>query len=145
MDQKYFVVERQSDDAEDRVVYPVSKVLSYNGGYAFEYMGRDKMKDVVYIPKQYPFVRRNGAVYVGKVSGNNSAAALTFGPVVGGSVDPYCPGEDLSMLVRTDLMARGYRTIYQKNIPWKAVLLIGGVVVLVVVVVILIRGGFGAG
>ena len=140
-EQVYRVIERQSKDSTDLAVYEVTKVVAYNGGFAIDYIGRDKLKDVVYVPKNYPFVQRNGYTCVGKVSGNNSAAPVSFGVAVGGSVDVNCPGEDLSMLIRTDCMARGYRTMYAKNINWKLLLIIGGVVIAAIVVITIIRGG----
>lgn len=141
----FMVVERQSKAPSDVIVYRITKISAYNGGYAMEYAGRNQRQDVVYVPKNYPFTRRNGAVWVGKVAGNNSAAVVRFGPTVGASLDPDCPGEDLSMLVRTDLMARGYRTVYEKKIPWKAVILIGVAVLAVIVIITIMRmGGNGA-
>lgn len=139
-ERKYLVVERRSKSPKDVAVYPATKLTSYNGGYVMEYLGQNKAKEVVYIPRDYEFVHRNGATYVGKVAGNNSAAVLRFGPMVGASVDPDCPGADLSLLVKTDLMARGYRTVYERNIPWKLVLIIGAVVVVAVVVIMFLRG-----
>lgn len=136
-------------------VFPVNEVVGYNDGFVLRYKNSNGQKDMVYIGRDYRAIEVDGVYWVGKRSGNNSGATITYEEdgqrskvkvavdAVGPSTDPDCPGEDLSALIRGDSFATGYRALYERRIPWKVILLIGAAV-LVLVVVYMIAKSRGA-
>jgi hypothetical protein len=76
--------------------------------------------DVVYVPHNFNYLEKDGKYYLGKRAGNNSAC-----PVLAGSVDAHCPGEDLSSLIRAHGIALGLKALYERSIPWKLIIVIG--------------------
>ena len=135
----YEVAERRPNG--NTVVCKVKRVKCYIDGYVMDYQRPEGVMDMVIVPRDYAFCRHNGSYMVGKVAGNNSAAPVRV--QVGDSIDADCPGEDLSMLARTHLMAQGYGTLYDKAIPWKWVIIGGIVLIIGIVVVMAVRAGGG--
>ena len=100
--------------------YECTDRFNYNSGYVFEYKNDKGEKDLVLVPLNYQYGEVNGALIIGKNLGNSSAAPLVRSEfLVGQSIDQDAPGEDLSLLYRTHMMASGYKTLYEKNVPWK--------------------------
>lgn len=95
-------------------------IVPYNRGIAFRYRNGANKIDTVYAPHGFKYLEREGKYYLGKRAGNNSACE-----VLGPSVDPHCPGEDLSALIRADGIALGLKALYERNINWKLILIIG--------------------
>ena len=123
---KWKIVERNgSGDVEDHAVI---RVESYNEGFVLVYGSRER-PEFCYMKRGYRALHEDGFSLVAKNKGNVSAASW-----VGQSTDPEAPGDDLSLLARTHLMASGYRTLYEQKIPWKWMAI--GVVVLVAVVAV---------
>jgi len=125
--------------------YPVTEVSGYKDGLVLRYKNINGLVDLVYAGRNYRPLEESGQFFVGKNLGNNSAAALvedTDGkemavavPVVGDSTDADCPGEDLSALARSDLLAVAARTLYGKApIPWKLIIIVGVVIAVAVVI-----------
>lgn len=132
--------------------YPVKEFVAYNEGYVLRYKNGDGQMDVVYAGPKYRPLEVDGEYWVGKRTGNNSACYIDYEgikvkeacEVVGPSIDPDCPGEDLSSLVRTDVLAIGYHTLTEaKKVSWKVIIIIG-IIVVAVVVFMYIRSRGGA-
>lgn len=117
--------------------YTCSRRYAYNGGLVYEYQNEDNQTDLVLVPHKYQYAQEDGVCYIGKNKGNASAAILIGkgALLVGRSSDPNAPGEDLAILARTHVASRGYKTLYENQMPWKW-LLIGIAVVLVIAVVV---------
>lgn len=123
---------------------PVIERSSYNEGFAMRYKDHEGKMDVVYMSREYrPLeLQPGGKLLIGKRIGNNSACKVVVDglsmvkadDVVGPSTDKDCPGEDLSCLVRTDVMARGYSTLSESKVPWKWVIIIGIIAVVVIAI-----------
>lgn len=109
---------------------------NYNGGFVFEYKNERGEQDLVIVPRHYTYGEMDGSLIIGKRSGNSSAARLIDGHYfIGSSVDPDAPGDDLAMLARTHVMAKAYRTVYEKQMPWRW-LIIGIAIVVVIFIVV---------
>lgn len=137
-DKQRWVLE-QDPNTQDISKYPVAQTRRYNRGTALDYSRTDGTKEVCYVGRKYQAITDGHNVYYGKVAGNNSAAYL---PMT--SSDQYCPGEDLSRLVRADFGGRLAKAI-TKGIPWGWIIVIGiGFIVVMGVVIFLVmkaRGG----
>ena len=134
VEKRYRIIESDGIQTEE---HEVVRREAYNEGFVLVYGTRDR-PEFCYVPRGYRPIQENGLYLVAKNKGNVSAALW-----VGRSVDPDAPGDDMSMLARTHLMAMGYKSLYEQKVPWK--LLAIGIVVLVAVVgvVMLIRGQVG--
>jgi hypothetical protein len=114
-------------EGQHLVPRPIISVVPYNRGLAMRYRNGANQIDNVYVPHGFPFLEAGGKYYVGKRVGNNSAC-----PVLAGSVDRHCPGEDLSALIRADGIGVGFKALYEHVIPWKAIIIIGVIAAVVV-------------
>ena len=99
---------------------PIIGIEPYNRGLAMRYRNGANKIDTVYVPHNFDYLEKDGKYYLGKRAGNNSACAI-----LGQSVDRNCPGEDLSALVRADGIALGLKSLTERTIPWKLILIIG--------------------
>jgi len=124
--------------------HAITKVIGYNEGYALRYKNGDNKLDTVYVDRNFRFLELEGKFYLGKRLGNNSGCQINIDgetiqaskgiEVIGAPRDPNCPGEDLSALIRTDVMALGYNTITESKINVKWVLIIGGIVAVIALI-----------
>jgi len=130
--------------------YPITEIVGYNEGYVMRYKNSDKKLDTVYVGRKFRFLEYEGKYLLGKRLGNDSGCYINFEDekikegveVIGPSTDPDCPGEDLSSLVRTDVMAIGYNTLTESKVSWKWIIIIGIIAVAVLVFMyIKSRGG----
>lgn len=114
--------------------YPCTQRFNYNGGFVFNYKDKSGRTQICLVPRKYKFHETASKIYIGKNLGNSSAAVmLGIGDIlIGNSTDVDCPGEDLSLLYRTHMASMGYKSLYEKNMPWKWLII--GIAVLVVVV-----------
>ena len=103
---------------------PIIGIEPYNRGLAMRYRNGANKIDTVYVPHNFDYLEKDGKYYLGKRAGNNSACAI-----LGQSVDKNCPGEDLSALVRADGIALGLKSLTERSIPWKLILIIGAAAV----------------
>lgn len=130
-------------DGQEFAPRPVVAITGYNEGLVMRYRNGKGKLDVVYIPHSYRPLRHKGKYYIGKRLGNNSACRVIDGQryqraddILGPPTDKDCPGEDLSSLIRADGVALGFKALYERNIPWKLIIILGvGVVVIIGVVV----------
>ena len=115
--------------------FEVLKVEGYPDGYAYSYRNGNNQLDVVYAGLNYrPLEEPAPRMVILKRKGNSSAAVIM-------PTDADCPGEDLSSLVRTHLMALGYVTLYDKQVPWKWILIAGAVIGIVAVIYFVMQRG----
>lgn len=98
----------------------ITAMVPYNRGIAMRYRNGANKVDTVYVPHGFRYLEKDGKYYVGKRAGNNSACE-----VLGPSMDPNCPGEDLSALIRADGIALGLKALYERTINWKLILILG--------------------
>jgi hypothetical protein len=132
-------------------LFPVKTIVAYNEGYVLRYKNSAKKLDMVYIDRGYRPVEVDGVYWVGKNSGNNSGASITYDgvdvpracPVVGPSSDRNTPGEDLSNLIRNDSFAEGYRALYESNMNLKTIIIIVVAVIGVIALFLFIRSRGG--
>lgn len=124
-------------------------MTAYNEGIVMVYRNARDQLDEVFVPHNFPMLRSNGKYYLGKRVGNNSACQLIDGRrittatrVVGESVDPDCPGEDLSALGRSHGLGLGFKALYERNIPWRLIIILGVVVVAVIVIMAVVGRRF---
>lgn len=122
-----YVAEQNIDGSVD--FYRVIEITNYNTGSSIVYRKRGK-KYLMYVGKDFTIERLDCKDCIMKVAGNSSNAVLK-------PVDKDMPGEDLSMLYRTDAMARGYKTMYEKKVDVIKLAITLGIVVIVIVVVVL--------
>ena len=99
---RYRIIESDGNETEE---YEVVRREAYNEGFVLVYGTRDR-PEFCYVPRGYRAIQENGCYLVAKNKGNVSAALW-----VGRSVDPDAPGDDLSLLGRTHLMANGYNRV----------------------------------
>lgn len=108
--------------------FTVTRVEGFPEGYAYRYVNSEGLEDVVYVGLTYhPLEEPGPRMVILKRKGNNSAAVVV-------PTDADCPGDDLSCLVATHVMGRGYRTLYERNVPWKWIII--GLVVVVIAVAV---------
>ena len=125
--------------------YPALDRYAYNDGFVYEYKNEKGETDMVLVPHGYAYGQVNGSLIIGKNVGNASAARLIRNEfLMGGSIDRNAPGDDLSMLARTHVMAKGYKTVYEKNVPWRWLIIGIAVLVAVIAVVWFIKSQEGA-
>lgn len=118
----------------------------YNTGFVYEYKDENKRVDMVLVPRGYKYGEVNGVLLIGKNAGNISAAELVFDEIlIGKSTDKDAPGWDASLLYKNHVMAQGYKTLYEKNVPWKWLIIGIAVLVVVIGVVWFIRAQMGGG
>lgn len=129
---------------------PVLRIRGYTDGVVLEYKKPETGQcDVVAMHHDYRPLHRQGIYYVGKNTGNNSAAYLITlhrngdgeaesfpgaAAVVGASSDPDCPGEDCSEIIRSNLYGVGLESISEKphvNGRIIMIIIIGAVIVFV--------------
>ena len=126
-------------DGETPREYPVIDIAGYNDGYAMRYKDGGGQLEVVYVPRKYKFREEGDVLLVGKRFGNNSACPIMY---LGEPVDQDCPGEDLSAVARSDLIAMAIKTLVGKpNINWKMILIIAGVLIVLAVAIYKFQGG----
>ena len=123
--------------------FRVTDRYAYTDGYVFQYENDHRVKDLVLVPRNYRFGEVDGKILIGKNLGNNSAAAMVGEYMIGRSVDPDAPGEDMSCLFRTHVAHIGYKTLYEKMVPWKW-LIIGIAAIVVVFIVVWFMKSQGA-
>lgn len=112
--------------------YPITEVIGYNEGFALRYKNSQHKLDTVYIKHDFRMLEMDGKYYLGKRLGNNSGCEIDYEEekvkegveVVGPSTDPNCPGNDLSALVRNDVMAQGYLTLTEDKVPKKLIVIV---------------------
>lgn len=127
---EYCVVE--SDGVGAKIHKCVNR-YAYNGGLVYEYKNEKGAVDYVLVPHKYRYGGLDGRLLIGKNKGNVSAAVMVGSEwMVGKSVDADAPGEDFSLLARTHVAAMGYRSLYERAVPWKWLVI--GIAVLVGVV-----------
>lgn len=128
---QYYVAESDGVAIKE---YPCTNRFNYNGGSVFHYKGDHNQVELVLVPRKYRYGQSQTKLLIGKNKGNTSAAILldVGDLMVGRSTDPDAPGEDLSLLARTHMAAMGYKTLYERNVPWKWLII--GIAALVVVV-----------
>ena len=131
--------------------YPIKEVVGYNEGFVLRYKNGDGELDSVYVSRKFRFLEYDGKYLLGKRLGNNSGCEINYEgekvkegvEVIGPSSDRDCPGEDLSSLIRTDVMAIGYRALTEAKVPkkWIIVVVIVAVIAVGVFAFIKSRGG----
>lgn len=110
--------------------------FDYNTGFVYEYKDEKQQLALVLVPREYKYGEVNGVLVIGQNKGNISAAPLAYDEfLIGKSTDPCAPGWDASMLYKNHVMASGYKTLYEKNMPWKWLIIGIALIVLVVGVV----------
>lgn len=133
---------------DGRHVYQVTKVRNYNQGIVMEYKNGSRSKSVVYVPFEYEYGHDGPDMIVYQIAGNSSASKFVDHKdqeLREISIDPDCPGDDLSDLVYTDLIARGYKAM-TKSWTWVIITVIGVVALIGVAILIYMgqSGGNGA-
>jgi hypothetical protein len=127
--------------------YPITEIVGYNEGYALRYKNGDDKLDVVYVSRQFRFLEYEGKYLLGKRLGNNSGCEIDFEgakikegiEVIGPSTDPDCPGEDLSSLVRTDVLAIGYSTLTESKVSRKLIIIIIIAVIVIAIIYFIMK------
>lgn len=138
MDKKFLVIESDGLEVKKR---ECTSRYGYNGGWVYKYRNGNGLEDIVLVPHKYHYGLEDGSFLIGKNVGNSSAAVL-WGKgayMVGASVDRDAPGDDLSLLARTHVAAMGYKSLYEKQMPWKWLIIGIAVVVVIGAVVLFIR------
>lgn len=122
----YWVVVADGNGSKE---FEATNRYAYNEGIIYEYKDEKGQLDLVAVPHGYKYLKEDGRILIGKNLGNSSAASMIQ---IGKSADPECPGSDLSLLIRTHVASMGWKTVNEKAMPWK--MLVIGIAVLVVVI-----------
>lgn len=131
-------------------IYEVKNVLGFTDGKVMVYDRQGEIERV-FVPNSYIPLRVNGAWWIGKKVGNNSAARIvqmpgeseartvtTAADVIGDSVDPDCPGSDCSRILASNILHRVAKSTRKQDNKWVWII---GAAVVAVIVIIIARGG----
>jgi hypothetical protein len=116
---------------EGKQRFEITRQRKYNQGLAFEFKMHGE-RQLLYASHFYPPMIVGPHRFYFKTPGNDSAAYVLYGPHGFFAIpsDKDCPGEDLSALVFTDVMTRGYKKLTKSN--WMLFAIIGGVAILLI-------------
>lgn len=120
---------------DTKKAFKCKKVRHSNDGTGFEYIMPGRITEVCFAPTDYPYIEGDGWRAFFKNPGNSSASLPVdrFIPC-----DPDCPGWELSLLCRTNVMAIGYERM-TKSFPWLWIILAGLGILAIVGVIIFLR------
>lgn len=113
-------------------IYEPIEIKRYNDGCVVKYRNEEDEVCVYLMPKGYEVLEVGNYQIALKVRGNSSSAVLV-------PTDKDCPGDDLSQLGRTFLIADAVKKIYK---PSNKTLVIG--IIVIVIIAILAIGGYMA-
>jgi hypothetical protein len=145
-----FVV--QTSDGSHVDFHPSIKVKAYTDGLVVFYKDSEGRLDMVGFNRKYRALERDGAFYIGKNIGNDSAAPLIVlhrdgekvevpgaAEIVGPSTDTDCPGDDLSEMMRANIYGVGLQSITEEKTVNKRLIII--IIIVFVVGLIVVRSG----
>lgn len=124
--------------------FPCTDRHAYNEGIVYEYKNEKQQTDLVLVPHNYRYGQLDGKLLIGKRIGNSSAAVMVGDSyLIGHSVDKDAAGEDLSTLARTHVATIGYKSLYEKLMPLKWIIIIAavGIAIFGIIWFIKSRGG----